>query len=57
MHTPGYGPGYRITLDARYYCHLCREKNINSLGAAIQHKFRRTLLVPSREENIKSLVW
>ena len=25
------------------------------MGAAVQHNFRRTLLVPSREENINSL--
>ena len=25
------------------------------MGAAVQHNFRRTLLVPSREENISSL--
>ena len=28
---------------------------IRSLGAAVRHNFRRTLLVPSREENISSL--
>ena len=32
-----------------------REQNINSLGAAVQHNFRRTLLVPSREKIISSL--
>ena len=32
-----------------------REKNVRSLGAAVQHNFRRTLLVPSSEENISSL--
>ena len=33
-----------------------RGENINSLGAAVQHNFRRTLLVvPSREKNINSL--
>ena len=43
-----------MTSGARYYCHLGRE-NINSLGAAVQHNFRRMLLVPPREENISSL--
>ena len=28
---------------------------IRSLGTAVQHNFRRTLLVPSREDNISSL--
>ena len=32
-----------------------REKNISSLGAAVQYNFRRMLLVLSREENISSL--
>ena len=30
-------------------------ENISSLGAAVEHNFRRTLLVPSREEKISSL--
>ena len=32
-----------------------REENIDSLGTAVQHNFRRMLLLPSREENISSL--
>ena len=32
-----------------------REENISSRDAAVQHNFRRMLLVPSREENISSL--
>ena len=32
-----------------------REENISSLGAAVQHNFRRTQLPPSTEENISSL--
>ena len=55
MHPPGYGPGYSITSGARYYCHLGRRICLNNLGVAGQHNFRRTLLVPPREENINSL--
>ena len=44
---------YSITSGARYYCHL-RKENINSLGAAVQHNFRRPLLLPSRDENFSS---
>ena len=50
----GYGPKYRITSGAHYYCHLGRRISLTSLGAAVQHNFRRTLLLPSRE-NINSL--
>ena len=53
MHPPGYRLELRITSGARYYCHW--EGNINSLGAAVQHNFRRAVLLPSREENINSL--
>ena len=31
------------------------EENISSLGAAVQHDFRRALLLTSREENINNL--
>ena len=55
MHPPGYGPGYRMTSSARYYCRTYREENISSLGATVQHIFRRALLLPSREENINRL--
>ena len=29
MHPPGYGPGYRITLGLRYFCHLWRKVSIS----------------------------
>ena len=51
---------YSKTLGARCYCHLgSRGENINSLSAAVHHNFRRTVMVPSREENIKriSIAW
>ena len=32
-----------------------REENIDSLGTAVQHNFRRMLLLPSREEKIRCL--
>ena len=57
MHPPGYGSGYRITWGMRCYDYILPygEENINCLGAAVlQHNFGRTLLVPSREENIYS---
>ena len=53
MHQTGYGSGYSITSGARSYRHLRRK--IGSQGTAVQHNFRRTLLVPSREENISNL--
>ena len=56
MHPPGYGPGYSITSGARYYCHLERRICLNYLGVAVQHNFRRTLLVHlGRRKNISRL--
>ena len=53
MHPPGYRPGNRITSVGRYPCHLGRR---TSIAWALRYSItRRTLLVPSREENIKSL--
>ena len=40
LKTPNYPP---LLLSSK-------EWNINSVGAAVQHNFRHTLLVPSREE-------
>ena len=45
----------RYSITRRTLLLPSREKNMNSLGAAVQHNFRRTLLLPSSEENINSL--
>ena len=55
IHQPSYGPVYRITSGACYYCHLGRKIEIAWALRYLKHIFRSTLLVPSREENISSL--